>query len=92
MCNLSICRCKNSVVLSLELDLYCEKVYEIFSLVKKNVFFFCVNFSKSFYWLFFFFKSMIYGFGVSLKCNRILCLLNVVRNYKFLIEILSIIV
>ena len=36
--NLSICRCKNSVALSLELDLHREKVYEILSLVKKKSF------------------------------------------------------
>lgn len=87
--NLSICRCKNNVALSLELDLHREKVYEILSLVKKNVFFSRVNSSKSPYWPLFPSKSTTYGSGASSKCNRILCSSNAVRNYKPLIETLS---
>ena len=80
--NLSICRCKNSVALSLELDLHREKVYEILSLVKKNVFFSQMNSKKSSCWPLFPSKSTNYGSGASSECNRILYSSNAVINYK----------
>ena len=87
--NLSICRCKNGVALSLELDLHREKVYEILSLVKKNVFFSQMNSKKSSCWPLFPSKSTNYGSGASSECNRILYSSNAVINYKPLIETFS---